>query len=208
MTHAAEADMTMADLDGRIASALSEPLPSSEVAQLIAQAKQAGEEAQARAAAARKKALNPRLPRGEVERARREMESDHFIAERLEVALAELDARHKELAADEENARRIARYAEVEAERDRLAAELRKLYPPFAERFRDLMTRIERNDNEIAILSRALPRECSALLGAELVARDLAGYMSNGVQIPRLSTVVLPGWSTPHYAWPKSWRMF
>ena len=78
--------------------------------------------------------------------------------------------------------------------------------PPFAERFRDLMTRIERNDNEIAILSRALPRGCSALLSAELVARDLAGYRSNGAQIPQLSTVVLPGWSTPHYAWPKCWR--
>jgi hypothetical protein len=69
------------------------------------------------------------------------------------------------------------------------------------------MTRIERNDNEIAVLARALPRGRMALLGAELVARGLAGYMSNGAQIPPLSTVVLPGWSTPHYAWPKSWRM-
>src|SRR3989442_14322289 len=121
MTHAAEADMTLVDLDSKIASALTRPLPSSEVAELISAAKQASEEAQTRAAAARRSALNPRLPRGEVERARREMESDHFIAERMQVALAELDVRHKELAADEEDARRLTRYAEVSAEREALA---------------------------------------------------------------------------------------
>jgi hypothetical protein len=38
------------------------------------------------------------------------MEDGHFTAERLRVAVDQLDARRKELAADEENARRIARY--------------------------------------------------------------------------------------------------
>jgi hypothetical protein len=174
MTHAAEADMTMADLDGRIASALSEPpLPSSEVATLIVQARTAVTEAQARAAAAKRRALNPRLPRGEVERARQAMESDHFIAERLQVALVELDARHGQLLADEEDARRIVRYAEVVAERDAAAAELREIYLPFAERFRDLMTRIGRIDIEVGIVNRHLPREKMPLADVEAVARGV-----------------------------------
>jgi hypothetical protein len=166
--------MTMADLDGRIASALSEPpLPSSEVATLIVQARTAVTEAQARAAAAKRRALNPRLPRGEVERARQAMESDHFIAERLQVALVELDARHGQLLADEEDARRIVRYAEVVAERDAAAAELREIYLPFAERFRDLMTRIGRIDIEVGIVNRHLPREKMPLADVEAVARGV-----------------------------------
>jgi hypothetical protein len=200
--------MTMADLDSRIASALSEVLPSSEVTQLIAQAQQASEEVQARAAAAKRKALNPRLPRAEVERARHAMESDHFIAERLQVALAELDARHKELAAEEENARRIARYEEAVAERDRLAAELRSIYPDFALRFRDVMTRIGRIDNEVAIVNRNLPRGKMPLADGEAVARGVAGIGTGSNPISRLSTtVVLPGWNSVIYAWPLSWRI-
>jgi hypothetical protein len=206
---AAEIDAapSVVDLDSRIALALSEPLSSSEVAQLIAQAKQASEEAQARAAAARKKALNPRLPRSEVERARSAMESDDFIVERLKVALVELDARHKELAADEENARRIARYEEVVAEREALATELKSFYPDFAAKFRDVMTRIGRCDNALAIVNRALPRGKMPLADVEAVARGVAlGTGSN--PISRLSTtVVLPGWDSVIYAWPLSWRI-
>jgi hypothetical protein len=99
------------------------------------------------------------------------MESDEFIVERMKVALAELDARHKELAADEENARRIARYEEVVAERDRLATELRSIYPDFAQRFRDLMTRVGRTDIEVAIVNRNLPRGKMPLADVETVAR-------------------------------------
>jgi hypothetical protein len=206
---AAEVDAapSAVDLDSRIASALSEPLPSSEVAALIAQAKQAATEAQARAAAAKRKALNPRLPTAEVARARREMEDGAFISERMKVAIDELDVRHKELAADEDNARRIARYEEVVAERDAAAAELCEIYPPFAERFRDVMTRIGRIDNEVAVVNRNLPRGKMPLAAVEPVARGVA-IGTGSTPIAQLATsVVLPAWSTPHYAWPKSWRM-
>jgi hypothetical protein len=136
------------------------------------------------------------------------MESDHFIAERMQVALAELDVRHKELAADEEDARRLTRYAEVSAERDALAQELKELYPPFAERFRDLMTRIGRIDTEVAIINRHLPRGKMPLADVEAVAREVAGIGTGSNPISRLSTtVVLPGWNSVTYAWPLSWRI-
>ena len=82
------------------------------------------------------------------------------------------------------------------------------MYPDFAQRFRDLMTRIGRIDNEVAIVNRHLPRGKMPLADIEAVARGVAGLGTSSNPVPRLSTtVVLPGWDSAIYAWPLSWRI-
>jgi hypothetical protein len=96
----------------------------------------------------------------------------------------------------------------VVAERDRLAAELKAIYPDFVQRFRDVMTRIGCIDNEMAIINRHLPRGKMPLADVEAVAREVAGIGTGSNPISRLSTtVVLPGWDSVTYAWPLSWRI-
>jgi hypothetical protein len=94
------------------------------------------------------------------------------------------------------------------AERGRLAAELKAIYPDFAQRFRDVMTRISSCDNEVAIANRNLPRGRMPLADVETVARGVTDIGTGSNPISRLSTtVVLPGWDSAIYAWPLSWRI-
>jgi hypothetical protein len=94
------------------------------------------------------------------------------------------------------------------AERDALAAELKAIYPDFAQRFRDVMTRVGRIDNEVAIVNRKLPRGKMPLADVETVARGVVRIGTGSNPISRLSTtVVLPGWDSVIYAWPLSWRI-
>jgi hypothetical protein len=197
------------DLDERVAAALTRPARSVEVVALVKEAKAAEAEAEARTGAARERALDPRLVAAAVQEARKQMEDGKFSAARLRVAVELLGERQKQLEADEEDARRRERYEQLERERNRLASELRDLYPPFALAFADLMLRVEACDHELAVISRALPRGRGPLLGAELVARGLLGYVNNSVTTPRLSeTVVLPEWAGGgRYSWPPSRRM-
>jgi hypothetical protein len=97
-------------LDERVASALTPPVRSVEVAALVEEARRAAAAAEARAA----------------------MADALFTVERLRVAVEALTARRRALADDEEDARRRERYEALKKERDQLAHELRALYSPFA----------------------------------------------------------------------------
>jgi hypothetical protein len=73
------------------------------------------------------------------------------------------------------------------AERDKLAAELKAIYPPIEAQFRDLMTRIDANDKQIEYINaHVLPRDAERLLVAELVARGLMGFVENSVEAVRI----------------------
>jgi hypothetical protein len=93
--------------------------------------------------------------------------------------------------ADEEDARRLRIYEEVATERDRLADELREFYPATAARLAELLARIVANDREVEHLNaHALPRNHGRLLGAELVARGLEGFVQNSVEVPSIARSV------------------
>ena len=75
------------------------------------------------------------------------------------------------------NARRAAAYEETKIERDQLATEFARVYPPLAAQLADLLGRLRASDDRIEhINAHALPRGCGPLLVAELVAR---GWMAS-----------------------------
>ena len=104
-----------------------------------------------------------------------------------EQAASRLRERLTELQAAEEDDRRRAAYEEARAERDELAAEFARVYPPLCEQLADLLGRLRASDDRIEHLNtHALPRGCGPLLVAELVARKLDCFARDSVDIPRI----------------------
>jgi hypothetical protein len=130
-------------------------------------------------------------------------------AERLQGTVSRLRERLTELRGAKEDDRRRAAYEEARAERDELAAEFAQFYPPLAAQLADLLGRLRASDDRIEHMNaHALPRGCGPLLVAELVARNLDGWVRNSVDIPRIARrVQLPAFEYDihaPYAWPRS----
>ena len=132
-------------LDTRIARAF-DGAGSSEIAATLEQATAAIATAATDAEQARKRALDPLVTAGELAAARTAMDDARFLHERLTAAVSRLRQRLAEVQASEDQARRLARYHDLERARDQLAAELRTLYPAFAPKLAALLTRIAAND--------------------------------------------------------------
>jgi hypothetical protein len=82
---------------------------------------------------------------------------------------------------------RIA-YEKAKAERGKLAAELKALYPQIEAKLRDILPTIATNDEQIEnIINHSLPLGAERLLVAELVARDLRGFVENSVDVARIT---------------------
>ena len=102
-----------------------------------------------------------------------------------EQAVSRLRERLTEVQSAEEDDRRRAAYEEARAERDELAAELARVYPPLAAQLADLLGRLRASDDRIEYMNaHALPRGCGPLLVAELVARELDGFVRELDQYP------------------------
>ena len=126
-----------------------------------------------------------------------------------EQAVSRLRERLTQVQSAEEDDRRRAAYEEARAERDELAAELARVYPPLAAQLADLLGRLRASDDRIEYINaHALPRGCGPLLVAELVARELDGFVRDLVNIPRIvRRVQLPAFEYDihaPYAWPRS----
>ena len=134
------------------------------------------------------------------------MTDAEFAHERLNAAVSRLRQRLAEVQAAEDQARRLAHYRDLERARDQLAAELAALYPSFALKLAALLARIAANDQAIAHLNSHKPTGLPPLLSAELVAREMAGFVNRGFATPRLlQEVRLPSFaaSAPErYLWP------
>jgi hypothetical protein len=198
---------TASDLDKRIAAAFGDGVTSEHVKELIVEAEAASVASGEGAERARERALDPTLTAKVVAEARREMEDSAFRRERLENAVTRLRDRLNVVLADEEDERRLIAYEKVKSERDKLAAELKAIYPPFEAQLRDLMPRIEANDREIDYVNRHTPRGANGLSGAEQVARGLRGFVEKGVDVPRITQRLrLPAFQYDQfepYAWPR-----
>jgi DNA repair exonuclease SbcCD ATPase subunit len=197
------------DLDDRIASAFAGTVQSGVIAALIAEAESAAVASGESAERAKQRALDPALMATTVAEARREMEDAQFKRERLQTAVARLQVRLKEAKAEEENQRRRATYEKLKAERDRLAAELKAVYPDIEAKLGKLVSDLERNEREIFFINcHELPAGAQRLESAELIARDISSWrvgMANVVRI--VEELCLPSFKhDPHrpYAWPRS----
>jgi len=196
----------MTPLDDRMAAAFTDGATSDTVAALIQEAESAARAAGGAAEQAPTRPLEPAT--ADAATARREME-DGVRHERLQAVVSRLRERLTEVRAAEEDDRRRSAYEEASAERDELAAELARVYPPLAAQLADLLGRLRASDDRIEHMNaNALPRGYGPLLVAELVARGLDGFVHNAVDIPRIvRRVQLPAFEyDPHhtYVWPRS----
>lgn len=172
------------DLDGRISAAFSDTARSEQFPALISEVEATAELASAVAERSRLQALDPASTVKDVSDTRRAMEDAAFRRDRLLTAASKLTARHAEVKASEENARRQLAYDEAVAARDALAVELRETYPALVARLAALMTRVAASDREILHINRsALPDGAARILVAELIARDLQGFTLPGSAI-------------------------
>ena len=193
-------------LDDRMAAAFTDGATSHTVAALIQEVESAARAAGGAAEPATARALEPAT--ADAATARREME-DGVRHERLQAVVSRLRERLTEMRAAEEDDRRRSAYEEASAERDELAAELARVYPPLAAQLADLLGRLRASDDRIEYMNaHALPRGCRPLLVAELAARGLDSFVRDSVELPRIvRRVRLPAFECDihaPYAWPQS----
>jgi len=195
-------------LDARIAVAFCEGVKSDDVKALIVEAGTASLASGEAAQRARERALDPALTANAVAAARQEMEDAVFRRERLQTAVSRLQERLKEVRAQEEDRRRWIAYEKAKTERDKLAAELKEIYPPFEAQLRQLLPRIAENDRQIEYINvHALPNGAERILVAELVARGLKGFVQNSIEAARITNeLCLPAFQfdpRDPYVWPR-----
>jgi len=196
-------------LDDRIAAAFLPGAISTDVEELIANAEAAAASSEEAVVVARASALDPMLAAERVQAARREMEDASFRRDRLLTAVTKLKDRLQQLKAQETNEKRWQAYEAVKAERDKLSAELKEIYPTFTARLADLLARIQANDREVDRINlRARPDGAEWLRSVELVARELSGWNDGTATVPRLvRDLRLPAFEYDRHVlnvWPRS----
>ena len=127
-----------------------------------------------------------------------------------------LQQRRKELLAAEEDEHRWVAYNAVVAERDKLAEEITREYPPIVDKLVDLVTRLAANDKQREVCNRhAPPSGAEVIRSAEEVARGLFAFEKERFEqsggsyhppLPRLTTdMKLPKFAAAKgymFAWP------
>jgi hypothetical protein len=186
-------------LEERLAAAFSDDIKAADLAALIAETEAAVVVAAENAERERKTALDIASP--DAKAARAAAEDARFRLDRLRTVLPRLQQRHEEAQQTEYLEQWFDDYIAIEAERDALAAELRELYPEWARKLIDLLTRIAANDGEISKLLQARPAGAPNLRGAELEARNLDAFNRS---VPSIATELkLPAWGgTDAVKWP------
>ena len=199
------ADPLLPSLDERIAATFAIGAKSADVATLIKNAERAASSAAELAEQARNHALDPTLSGSQLEDARKCMDDAAFKRDRLQAALGKLKERLKQLLEQEENAQRQVIYDKLKAERDQLAKEYADLYPTVAQKLAEVLSRIAANDREVDYINKhALPKGAPRLLEAELIARELPGWVQAGIRTLRVIDLLhLPPWHPrTNYFWP------
>ena len=197
------------DLEARIAAAFTDGANPDGVAALIKEAEAVAHSLGVAAEEANIIACSAVRSTAEKRDARRLIEDAAVQRERLQTAIADLREPLDEVRKQEEDKRRWPAYEQAKATRDKLAAELRDIYPGIEQKLRELLPRIAENDREIEYINtHALPNGGKRLLEAELVARGLRVFFESGVHIPRITqTLRLPAFEYDQfnpYAWPRS----
>jgi chromosome segregation ATPase len=203
---AARQPVDPADLGDRIAAAIGTVVKSDVVAGLITEADAAAVAAGETAERARERALDPTLTAADVSTARRAADDAAFARDRLKTAVTRLTGRLKELRAQEEDQRRRVVYEKAKAERDRLAAELKRVYPAIEAQLGKLIPEIAENDRQVDYVNTELPKGAERLKSAELVARAIGAWRIDLADVVRISQeLCLPRFqhdAHSPYVWP------
>jgi hypothetical protein len=176
------------DLEARIAGAFEEGATPSEIEALIAEAETLAQSLDEAVKDAETTAYNSGVATITEKRdARHLIEVTEIKHQRLLTTIADLRIRLKEAREEKRDGERRAAYDRAKAERDKIAAELAKIYPDIERKLaellpdlekglRDLEPRIEANEREISYVNARLPRGGGHLYGAQEVAHDLADF--------------------------------
>jgi hypothetical protein len=112
----------------------------------------------------------------------------------------------REAKVQEEQARRRAAYDAALVERDKLATELAKVYPAFADKLADLAARVAASDAAVERVNQKRPTGAAWIANAELVARQLNSFFDGPSNIPRIAQHMrLPAFRyapLEPYSWP------
>ncbi len=188
-------------LEARISEALSRPLRSREISQLLDEVVEAGTDALRRHEAARAQAYDPATPPTATAEARKQMEDAEFASARMTAAAARLREMHAAAIEQERNARADIERRAALTERDALTVELANFYPTFSKRLANLLDRIAANDRKLRLgegtedLARAAPTDWrtnpspampSLVRGVRLPSFELSrfgtGYIYDGMR--------------------------
>ena len=175
------------ELSDRIADVLAGEASVDEITSVITSAELERDRLQAEREAARAVAFNPLTKSADVEAARRAGSTAEWQLARLTVALDQLRSKHEAAVAHAEAAARAAHHAEVTAERDALAEELRQRYPALAGELADLLTRVRASNERVEAVNRSGGPWIDPV---ETVARGIApngtDFLTTWVRLPPL----------------------
>jgi hypothetical protein len=185
------------DLDARIEAAFGDGATAAEVAALIREVEALAPRLEAAAEEAFVVLNSEVRSIQEIREARRLIENIDARRKHLQTATADLRARHKELMAEVEDQRRRVAHERAKKERDRVAAqlarlydeyvaELRKFYPEIERRLRELSPLLEASDREVRHVNARLPSDVRGLREAELVAGELSSLFQGGDRVPSI----------------------
>jgi hypothetical protein len=168
-------------LDQRIARALGTPNEFTSFLNLISEVDEALDHADQRARGARTRALDPRTT--DVAAARKEADDSEFETHRLRNGLQALQELQRAAVERAQTERLNADRARVRVNRDKLAADLKSLYPGLAKQLVKLFQEIETADREC--LRVGIPSvECQARSISHLMANDVT--LLEAVRLPAL----------------------
>ena len=188
-------------LQDRIAKALDGTASSRDIPPLIAEVEPLLAELGKQYTAARERALDPAVS-SHISANEKALSDDlKFQGERMEIALRSLNAELQTAKDREADAIKRDAYETVMAERDKLAEELRRVYPELEAKLADLVGRMTKNSWLVKRVNNALPSGVRApLLDADEMVRGVQCQtpLKNILRLPRFKAL-------PHehqLAWP------
>jgi hypothetical protein len=179
-------------LHSRIVEALTQPKSSADIATLIEAVGAANDQSVAAVAECERSSLEPLTPPEAVTKARADIVDLTFEQRRLALALERLNARLGEVQEQERSAERIAEFERVSASTEKLAKDLREIYPAAAGMIVNLCERIKENRREVDLFNRRRQEDDELIFPAEYLVRGrvTGGYDNDFASFVRLPSIV------------------
>jgi hypothetical protein len=169
--------MSKTSLEQQIMAALADDLATApDLTELIATTETAITAAQATAKLEAERTLDPAVS-SDARAAQRASEDAAICAGRLKTLLPRLEDKARSVVSADEQAKWRCQYETLKSERDKLAAELRQVYPTVVSQLVDVLAKSTELDGRLSQLHQGRPSGCKGtLLATELVARGLTEY--------------------------------
>lgn len=198
----------------QIRSALTgESTPSEEIQHLLDQTKDKLDSVAARLEEAKSRAENPLLSDADSEAARADYHNLDWDFRKLTKAIEQLEERHELALVNEDAAKKLSRYGDVQKKRDSVAARIKAEYPAIQKSLVSMIEDIMKVSVEIEAVNLSLPDGCSRLDRPEGIAFGIPDGGPLGVhadshgEFNRICRMVIPDHKNPLVAaWPPAFN--